>query len=130
MSLRDDAFDVSGQALADLPYAAYFPRVRVTARLTVVADLPVEWAATPVPAREFGGSYAPKPIRKGKQVRINTCVEVPPVYAVHTVRGRQAIPSSVEVGAISVGHRMRVVDPLPGVIAEEDELLALVAAEL
>ncbi|HJT92441.1 MAG TPA: hypothetical protein VJ777_10915 [Mycobacterium sp.] len=130
MSLRDDAFDIGALNRADLPYAAYYPKVRVTARLTVVADLPVEWGATAVPARETGGSYV-RPVRKGRRVTVRTCVDVPAVYACHTVRGRQRIPTTVEVGgAIEVGHRLRIVDPLPGVIREEDELLALIAAEL
>lgn len=130
MSLRDDAFDISPR-LGDLPYAAYYPRVRKAAGLTVVADMPVEWGETATPAPvDTGGSGYVRPVRKPVTVRIRTCVEVPTVYACHRVRGIQRLPTTVEVTTATASHRLRVVDPLPGVIAEEDELLALLAGEL
>ena len=134
MSLRDDAFDLGAVVLGDLPYAAYYPRVPVVAGgITVVCDLPVEWVSVvqPVPVTPGDGSAPfvtrfPRPL--ADKVRKKTCVEVPPVYAGHAVRARGHVGTTVEVGAIGVGHTRRIVDPLPGILVEEEELLVMLAA--
>ena len=132
MSLRDDAFSII-EPLADFPYAAYFPRVAVTA-LTVVCDLPVEWTAVPVPVTPVtpGGGSAPFVTRFPRpladKVRRKTCVEIPPVYATTRVRAVAHVGSTVEVGSIYAGHTLRLVDPLPGILVEDEELLLMLAA--
>lgn len=133
MSLRDNAFDII-PALGDAPYNAYYPRVPV-AGLTVVCDLPVEWTAVPVPVPPVtpggGGSgtvFVPR-VRPVVRRKVRTCVAVPTAYATHDVRARQYVTGEVIVGArLAATHTRRVVDPLPGLLIEDEELLVMLAA--
>jgi hypothetical protein len=73
---------------------------------------------------------APRLRPPGVKRRAKTCVEIPPVSAHARVRGRAHAGSTVEVGTIQVGHSLRIVDPLPGILAEDDEALVLALAAL
>lgn len=103
------------------------------AAVTVVCDLPVEWVATAVPVPPVrpaagGAPHVPRRIPVTRRT-VKTCVEMPPVYVAHEVRAREHVVGEVIVGAaLSVGHSLRLVDPLPGILVEDEELLILLAA--
>ena len=86
-----------------------------------------------VPDGDGSGEYFYPAARRaplGDERHVESLVAMAPIWVGHRVRAVVHFPSTVSVGPIWVAHRVRVVDPLPDILADEDDLMALLAAVL